>query len=406
MGRNGAVMLTFTVQVSSRPSTTIQTPTLENAYTSLFEYCRARNFVGHDPFDGLGSPIFRFIPFGRTKIARLGFQQVVKRSAFDLRPVLKIKPGENAKATALFTLAEISRLRATADGSHRENAFELLGRLDAQAIRDGETMAFGYNFDWQSRAFFAAKGTPTIVPTAFAARAYLEAYEAFGDKRFLDNLKGICRFITTGLERPVDTADELCFSYTPQDRSVIYNASLLSAETLAAVGTVTGNAEYLDLAKRAAGFVVGRQKSDGSWKYGDDAKFGWIDNFHTAYVLESLYRIDAEAYSGAIRRGFDYWLDVFFESNGAPRYFHNRTHPLDIHSAAVAIATLAKMADFDERAVPLAEKVAAWTLANMCDPDGFFYYQIRESGVVKTPFIRWSQAWMAYALGGLLERQA
>ena len=34
--------------------------------------------------------------------------------------------------------------------------------------------AWGYNFDWQSRNFFAPRGTPTIVPTAFAARALIE----------------------------------------------------------------------------------------------------------------------------------------------------------------------------------------------------------------------------------------
>ena len=39
--------------------------------------------------------------------------------------------------------------------------------------------AWGYSFDWQGRAFFAPQGTPTIVPTAFAVRALLEAGEVF-----------------------------------------------------------------------------------------------------------------------------------------------------------------------------------------------------------------------------------
>lgn len=388
--------------MSSRPTKT----SIENAYRSLFEYCRERDFLGYDPFDGLGSPLFKLLPFTNLKIARLGFQQVVKRSGKDLRPLLRIKPGENAKAIALFALGEISRFRTTRDGSNQTAALDLLARLENQAIRDGDTLAFGYNFDWQSRAFFAAKGTPTIVPTAFAARAFLEAYETFGDERFLDDLRGICRFIVTRLERPVDTPDELCFSYTPQDRSVIYNASLLAAETLAQVGRLTNNAEYTDFAHRAARFAVSRQQADGSWKYGDDAKFGWIDNFHTAYVLESLHRIDPDANRDAIRKGFDYWLGTFFLEDGAPRYFHNETYPLDIHSAAVAIVTLTELSDLDERAMPLADRVATWALENLRDESGFFYYQIRRAGVVKTPFIRWSQAWMAYALARLAEKQS
>ena len=43
-------------------------------------------------------------------------------------------------------------------------------KMMATAVR-----CWGYNFDWQSRNFFAPRDTPTIVPTAFAARALIEA---------------------------------------------------------------------------------------------------------------------------------------------------------------------------------------------------------------------------------------
>jgi acyl-coenzyme A synthetase/AMP-(fatty) acid ligase len=39
----------------------------------------------------------------------------------------------------------------------------------------------------------------------------------------------------------------------------------------------------------------------------------------------------------------------------------------------------------------------------MLDPDGHFYYQKRKDRVVKTAFMRWGQAWMAYALARLIE---
>jgi len=50
--------------------------------------------------------------------------------------------------------------------------------------------AWGYNFDWQSRNFFAPRGTPTIVPTAFAARALIEATRAFRNKSERENKSG------------------------------------------------------------------------------------------------------------------------------------------------------------------------------------------------------------------------
>ena len=56
-------------------------------------------------------------------------------------------------------------------------------------------------------------------------------------------------------------------------------------------------------------------------------------------------------------------------------------------------------------ALPLAETIAAWTSRNLRDSRGFFYYQRRRFYTVRTPFIRWTQAWMLYALARLLEER-
>ncbi len=51
----------------------------------------------------------------------------------------------------------------------------------------------------------------------------------------------------------------------------------------------------------------------------------------------------------------------------------------------------------------LADKIAQWTLANLRDQRGFFYYQRRRLHTVRIPYMRWSEGWMAYALARLLE---
>src|SRR4029078_3149917 len=75
--------------------------------------------------------------------------------------------------------------------------------------------AWGYNFDWQSRNFFAPRGTPTIVPTAFAARAFVAAAYEFNDDEYLNTARSVCDFILRDLPRTVDTAAELSFSDAP-----------------------------------------------------------------------------------------------------------------------------------------------------------------------------------------------
>ena len=40
---------------------------------------------------------------------------------------------------------------------------------------------------------------------------------------------------------------------------------------------------------------------------------------------------------------------------------------------------------------------------NLRDPRGFFHYQRRRLYTVRTPYMRWSQGWMPYALARFLE---
>src|SRR5205085_10666455 len=87
---------------------------------------------------------------------------------------------------------------------------------------------WGYNFDWQSRNFFAPRDTPTIVPTAFAARALIEAEQ-------YETARSVCECILKDLPRSGDNQRDLCVSYSPNSDTRIFNASLLAAGVLASV---------------------------------------------------------------------------------------------------------------------------------------------------------------------------
>jgi rhamnogalacturonyl hydrolase YesR len=263
---------------------------------------------------------------------------------------------------------------------------------------------WGYNFDWQSRNFFAPRNTPTIVPTAFAARALIEA----GSQDLQDEERSVCEFIVKDLPRPIDTESEVCFSYAPNTNTRIFNASLLAAEVLANVGAQTGEQELIDYADRAARYVVNNQQPDGSWWYGTDPKQSWIDNFHTAYVLFSLKRIidvssRRDEFQQALERGYRYWKNTFFLADGWPKYYDHDLYPADAHAAASAIVTFLECRELDNDALRLAQTVATWTIQNLRDSRGFFYYQRRRFYTVRKPYMRWTQAWMLYALSRLLE---
>ncbi len=384
-------------------------PTLEQTFDDLFEWCRTRDFAGYDPFDALNSRLFQSTPFQHSQTARYIWTQVCKRSPVNLHRLFHVPPQKNAKGLALFALAALANYRRRKTIEAETEARQLLGELWQMRIPDYSGAAWGYNFAWQSRNFFAPQGAPMIVPTAFATRALIEAYEIFSDQLFLQMARSSCEFILTDLNRSVESEDEVCFSYSPLDGTRIFNASLLAAEILASVGALTGETQLCGLALRAARYVVRRQGDDGSWVYGVERRQHWIDNFHTAYVLLSLSRI-LRSCSGAevdldqaLRRGYKFWRERFFLADGWPKYYHDSLYPADAHAAATAIITLTELQALDCGALPLAEKIAAWTIHNLRDRQGFFYYQRRRFYTVHTPYMRWTQAWMLYALARLLE---
>jgi hypothetical protein len=389
----------------------------QQAHDDLLQWCRRRDFAGYDPFDALNSRIFRSSPFRYSATSRLLWTQALKRSPLNLRPLTFVPPRKNSKGIALFALAALSNYRRLRTDAAETQARDLLDELLRMQIVGYSGAAWGYNFDWQSRNFFAPEGTPMIVPTAFAARALLDAYETLKDAKYLETARSSCEFILKDLRRSVESdgsEGQVCFSYSPLDETKIFNASLFAAETLVCVGRAAGEAGFgagaNDLAARAARYVIRRQNQDGSWFYGAGPNQMWIDNFHTAYVLLSLSRIMKCRGGGeidlkpALERGYRFWRDRFFLADGWPKYYHDTLHPADAHAAATAIITLVELQELDREALPLAEKIAAWTIRNLRDRRGFFYYQRRHFHIVRTPFMRWTQAWMLYALARLLER--
>jgi hypothetical protein len=392
---------------------------LKIAHRDLWKWCRTEGLAGYDPFDGLNSRFFQALPLKNSRVARLAWTQFHKRSPSNFRTLVGIPRERNAKAIALFALAALADFRRDPTKENEIEARELLDDLIWMGLKGFSGACWGYNFDWQSRSFFAPRGTPTIVPTAFAARALCEAAEVLSREEYLPFARTICDFILNDLKRTEETKDEVCFSYSPLDQTRVFNASLLAGETLATIGKLLGEASLIEWARRTALYVVRRQQQDGSWAYGADSHQSWSDNFHTAYILTSLSRIDAalsepgavatgssHQFDSALRRGYDFWTERFFLGNGWPKYFPDRLYPADIHSTASAIVALVELRGRIPGTVMLADKIANWAIDNLRDASGFFYYQRRRFYKVRIPYMRWSEAWMIYALSRLREAQS
>jgi hypothetical protein len=233
----------------------------------------------------------------------------------------------------------------------------------------------------------------------------IDAYEEHHDSRCLDMAAGAAEYIVDRLFWTDGVSAGFAYPH-PSARIQIHNANLLGAAFLGRAYARTGETRFLEPALAAARYSAARQRSDGSWSYGEAPTQQWIDNFHTGYnlcALQSIARsVETTEFDARVRHGFQFYRSHYFREDGAPRYFHNRTYPIDIHAVAQSIITLLALSPLDSSNVPLARAVFDWAMHHMWDPRGFFYYRVLRFGTIRTPYMRWSQAWMLRAISALL----
>ena len=80
-----------------------------------------------------------------------------------------------------------------------------------------------------------------------------------------------------------------------------------------------------------------------------------------------------------------------------PKYYHNKTYPIDIHCPAQIIVTLSKLNVFKSNK-SLLDDVLNWTIDNMQHKKGYFYYQLKKGISSKISYMRWSNAFMFNAM--------
>jgi polysaccharide biosynthesis protein VpsJ len=370
----------------------------------LSRWLAENDYRGYDTFDGLNARFVRPFTF-ESKFLRTVLQQGVRRFPLNLRPLLGVAKGHSTKGMGFLARGFMRLHDAAEEQEWADKAeFALQWLIDNQS--PGYSGAcWGNHFDYQSRSFYLPKGVPTIVWTSLIGHAFLDGYDRFKKDIYLQTAVSACEHILHDLNTYPD-GEGTCISYIPGQNSQVHNANTLGASLLARTYSHTRNESYRALATKAMQYTAQHQRSDASWYYGEKENLHWVDNFHTAYVLDCFkhYR-DSTAdpcFDEQLTRGYAYWKKTFFLSDGTPRYYDYKTLPIDIQCSSQAIDTLVFFRDRDPDSLGLALKVAQWTIQNMQDRTGYFYYRRYSPWLVnKTPTLHWGQATMLCALAGL-----
>ncbi|MHA1410281.1 MAG: hypothetical protein ACTSQY_08275 [Candidatus Odinarchaeia archaeon] len=368
----------------------------------LDNWIEKNGWAGFDPYDIRGEQVF--LKLQKNKYLNISANLILKYFPMSLRKVFRVKKTINAKGMGLFARGYLKLYRKLKKKSYLKKALFCLNWLIRNPSKGYHGMCWGYPFDWQSRIFIPAR-TPSGVVTSSIAHAFIDAYEELNDEKYPGVAKSCCKFMLYDLNIDKIGNDKICFSYTPLDKFHIHNANILVSSVLLRTYAYTKERKFKDSAIKAINFTVSHQNKDGSWYYWappDELVYN-IDNYHTGFVLEGLNiarRVlkDEFKYKSELVKGVEFYDRTLFVNKQIAKYNVNNVFPIDIHSCAQGIITFSELKDLKRKYIDNARSIARWTIKEMQDSTGYFYYRRYKTYKDKTPFIRWGQGWMLRAL--------
>ncbi|MFT3781741.1 MAG: hypothetical protein QM790_06950 [Nibricoccus sp.] len=228
-------------------------------------------------------------------------------------------------ADAHFAMGFALMHRFTKKKEHYEKAVHFLEVLKSTRCPAYEHHGWGYPFDWQTSSGVLKQGTPLITTTPYCYEAFEYVYRIDGRQEWRDILHSIAEHTLLDYKDIETGPGAATCTYTPDGGQYVVNASSYRAFTLTSAWREFGDDRYWETAQRNINFVLQNQQADGSWLYAMDGKRGFIDHFHTCFVLKGLVKIEKmtghEGCSKAIERGIDYYLKNLFNEQGLPRPF-------------------------------------------------------------------------------------
>lgn len=371
---------------------------LSFALKKLQAYIERENYCGHDPYDALLSPFFRLPILKSNKLIRFGTQQLVKRFPINLRPLLFVPKSVNPVTLGLSIQAYANLYNQFPEQKeiYGKKINALIDHLEQLIPKGFSGACWGYDFDWEARNAKIPAYQPTVVATGIITNALFIAHKVTGIPKAKEFVISAADLVLKDLNRSYD-GEAFCFSYSPFDHQQVFNACMKGARILAQAYHFTQNEVLKETAISAIKFVTSHQQRDGSWQYSLAKAGGWIDNYHTGYILDCLDEYqkltDDRAYAENLEKGYDYYLKNLFDEDGFPYFYNNNKYPLDCTAASQAILTHIRFGNQE-----MAINVARYTIQMMQKKNGSFRFRKFKNYTISTSFMRWSDAWMFAAL--------
>lgn len=381
-----------------------------STYNELKNWIEQKQVSSFDLADVKTKWIFiKLVQFGhQSKFLRKFFSPFIflaERYPKYLRPLFLVRKRAYVQSKAIMARAYLHEYEWNKNEDSLNKAEAMLTWIKSKRNKSFQWHCWGQPYNWYIRKRIPANTPRTTVSTQ-VGNALLDAYEITGKEEYLKTAIDIGQFVIHGLNWKADKDGDICFSYTSADHYHIHNANMMAAAFILRVWQKNNDNNLKEFALKALRFTIKHQNPDGSWFYWapPDKVLGKIDNYHTGYVLEALMVIEKLLkedfpYHNELKIGLDFYHQHLFEQDTLAKMTHKSLYPIDMQSCAQAIITLSMASEYNPVFLQTARNVADWSILNMKDKRGFFYYRMyKNKKVDKTPYMRWSETWMMRAL--------
>ena len=357
---------------------------LTEAAVGMLRAAARNDWRGPDAYDGLWWNWPAPLVGGVRR--RQVFMQLHARSPFDIRKLYRRRHPLIPKALGIFGSVGVRAAVLNDDEGVRALAMNALDVLDGDVTAGPD--AWGYHWDMQTRWSFYPAASPNVVVTTFCSSGLLES----GRDDFRERALRAARWVLDTLW----VEPEGYFAYHPGRPANIHNANLLGAWLVHVALPDEPLAQ--ERVRRVVDHVLEGQNADGSWPYGEGGNLGWVDSFHSGYVLTCLQRLASvdPAVTDAVRRGARHY-ESFFDDEGRAQLWVDKRYPEDAHAAGTGMTTLATLARAGAMDPQVLERVARRVLERGIHNDHAVYRRYRW-GRTTVKYLRWADAHVALGL--------
>ena len=287
----------------------------------------------------------------------------------------------------------------------KTKAIDISNTLIKDALKTDNGIGWGLPYSWVTPKGIVQKKTPNIVQTSHCFNGFCKIYNETKDEKYLSILKNISDFVFDDLKIFYKDKEFEPSKYGYNYPTITFNTIALRAAILMKSYKIFRSSKYKESAMKNILYLKKYQNDNGSWYYSHESKI--IDNFHTAYILKSLFSAYKYHKNPIIidiaNCGFKYYKNNFFRKDKSLIHFSKNTNPkfryIELLDYSEAIKLEIEIYKSTSREFDFANELVSQVISKYQTKKGYFVTRVNSLRIKnKIPYMRWPQAPLFNAL--------